>query len=1078
MVRNTILGIATLAVLLLLFVGYHKLVNKAVPAAEEVQEDNTTLGETHAVGEDDAVTVGPVTVAPTEEIGWIQYDKSGRPTGGIWCKSWEKVPGSQNDVRVYEPRLVQRLGSGMMLTVTADEGQLTVDWVQNSQFEPKNGRLDGNARIVLDRATDDDRTPLDQRPEDSISIEMDGLSFDLEIGELRSESTVRVDSTDFRVSGTGLHLLWNEDENRVDKLLINSAGQMVVGGDILSSMGNTLDGRAERDEQRDRQPRLVEVRPRRKRVVAYNCTLTGDVQVDYYEDEQRAGALRADELILRFDSGGPRGLEHKEEPTSAPTSAPASAPTSQPADTTAKWLVIQWSGHLELHPEPVPKDWQQPRRQIEATGHPAIVTLPKGELKCQRLILHEETKRLWLYPEEGQRVELQAGPRLAVSAQNIFADLENDIIKLIGDVYFRTGGGEGPNRHANELDIRCDLWAELHLETGPDQSGVEDVFGNPMASRPPKEAVFVGGVRVNYQHQKLRAEELTATFAPRERSATPAGDEASETPPASDLPEVDAMLDRAVATGQVVMTAVDADELGWRQTINRNLNTVKRSLLNVVSRSARRSNSQLADGENRTLRCERMTLDFDEREGRVGVSKLHSLGAVEIDDRHSSFGAHGRELIAEFSPTQELELAKVIGSASAPAAVRARGYALRGPEIQVDNRARTLHVDGRSHLAFSSQRTFQGAVRSSAETVTVTSSESLHIAERENTVRFRGDVMAGTGNEQLLADELILLIEDIVDVQEPIGFSRLSSAWGNVRSALRGDQRDAGGDSLFGFRSDRGQVRKELGRIRATSAEMRSMIYGPDDPQPLVYQAVMGPELEIDVLRRWVRTTGNTTLLMTDRRLETADSAASAEALGIPSALLSGGPSQAVMTCTRSLVYVLGLDGPDRRDSVILEGNVWFQYLTGQEMKNIEGMLPQLKSNPDLVKQLENRNTYLVCDRLEGIFAVRKDDQQQDRISRWPKLSLALLNASGNVRMRDQQDAVIREVYAHQLEFDRENGMIRVLGSPLDGIDAKVYDENRETGRFSMPVSGPEVVIDMKNGTIRTQRIRGRTQGQ
>jgi hypothetical protein len=272
----------------------------------------------------------------------------------------------------------------------------------------------------------------------------------------------------------------------------------------------------------------------------------------------------------------------------------------------------------------------------------------------------------------------------------------------------------------------------------------------------------------------------------------------------------------------------------------------------------------------------------------------------------------------------------------------------------------------------------------------------------------------------------------------------------------------------------RSSDRKELAHVLAKNAELRSVVHASGERLPLVYQSVTGPELEIDVGRRLIRTSGMTKLLMTDRRLR-GERDTQGAALGIPSALMSRGPSQTAMECRRGLIYVLGEEGPQRKDSVLMEGSVRFRHVTGREMVGLEQMLPEIAAKPELLEALKSRNSYMECDRLEGIFVVGSEARgQRGDFTLRPSLQLSWLNARDDVYLRDQQGAAIRSVYAHQLEFDRPNGVIRVLGLEEEGIDARIYDENATSGRFSIPAISPEIIIDLETNTVRTKEVRGR----
>jgi hypothetical protein len=1079
MVRNVILLISTLAVLLLLFAGYTSLVGGWGRPADTSPSPAAALPQTTQVADENKLQIQGVEIEPGEKMAYIAYGPDGRPTDYFRCENWEKVAGTTNELLVTQPELMMRLPSGMIVTVTAERGQISADRVDRKRVQPKFGWLAGNARIVIDRATRFDRTPLSERPEDQITIEMERLDFDLELGELKTAEPLRVTSPQFEITGTGLHLLWNQADNRVEKLLIERGGQMVLSGDLLASLGESL-------AKDDRDAGLPTTTQPAQRVVSaptgksrkgtpYRCEFTGGVSVDHYVGRERAGRLQADELVLVFDMGGEdRSLARREKAT--PT-----APTSQPDERPANQLVVRWNGRLALGPASGPPVPERPRRQFEARGRPVVVDLPNGRVLCSRLILQEETKRLWLYPTEDGLVELSSGDKLSVKAAGVFLDLGSNVAKLVGQVLFESDAGRGSANQS--LRIGCNLWAELHLAAGRDKNTAENVFDNPLASRPPESAVFVGDVRVEYGEQVLRAQRFDTRFRRTQGHAEPdALLGAAAAPPRSEsaakAPPMQALLESAVATGEVCLSVVDSSARhDWQGVLEQRAAVLRRALVQAVSKGARGGRRDRARPEDRTLRCASLRLNFAPEGGEVRVREMEASGAVEIYDRDRRFAVRGRRVAATFAGREEFQRATVSGTEADPALVRARAYTLRGKEIDVDNQARTLRVDGRSRLAFRSRRSLQGLTRRRAETIAVTSNQSMRVDEPGNTVHFIGEVVASTGNEELLADALTLLLEDAGAEREQTTRSWAQDAMRLMRGKLFGEpQLTHTPRPILAATASRSDDRKELAGVLARNAEIRSVVYAPGNPEPLVYQSVSGPELEIDIRRRMIRTVGETVLGLTDRRLRDDADSTRVEP-GFPSALMTRGPSQTVMWCQRGLTYVLGEEGPQRRDSVLLEGGVVFRHVTGRDMAQLEQWMPELVSDPDFSKthKIKNRNIELRCGRLEGAFvAADKSGGRRARLDLRPSLQVSLLNARDNVYVRDQQDAVVREVFAHQLEFDRASAVLRVLGLPEAGIMATVYDQNLETGRFSMPATGPEIIVNLETNTVRAKQIRGR----
>ena len=369
MVRNVILLVSTTAVLVLLFIGYLSLVGSPAPDGRVLKDGTVELSATTQVADEKKLRVetseGQIEIAPGESMAYVQYDRLGRPTDYFRCETWEKVPGTTNNLAVTKPELMMRLPTGMIVTVTADHGQLSADRIDSKRPRPRFGWFAGSARIIVDRETSYDRTPLSKRPDDRITIEMDRLDFDLELGELKTADAIRVKSPEFEITGSGLHLIWNQDDNRVEKLLIEKGGTMVFGGDLLA----TLD-RPSRRNRSDEPPPVTQPAPplvdvpkeEARQATAYRCIFADDVSVEHFIGDERRGALFADELSLLVDiAGRSGGLSRRAKPT-------ASAPATQPDDSPERRVVVQWTGQLLIRPPTI-----RHRRTSPAAGSRPVV---------------------------------------------------------------------------------------------------------------------------------------------------------------------------------------------------------------------------------------------------------------------------------------------------------------------------------------------------------------------------------------------------------------------------------------------------------------------------------------------------------------------------------------------------------------------------------------------------------------------------------------------------------------------------------------------------------------------------------
>ncbi|MCC6360870.1 MAG: hypothetical protein IT450_19195, partial [Phycisphaerales bacterium] len=249
------------------------------------------------------------------------------------------------------------------------------------------------------------------------------------------------------------------------------------------------------------------------------------------------------------------------------------------------------------------------------------------------------------------------------------------------------------------------------------------------------------------------------------------------------------------------------------------------------------------------------------------------------------------------------------------------------------------------------------------------------------------------------------------------------------------------------------------------------------DPQPLLHQSIAAPEMDIDIRKRVVRTIGETSLLNIDRRLPTdaADRPAesgqgAADMMGLPSAMVSRGPSQTAMRCTNSMIYAMGPAGPARRDSVVLDGNVLFRHAAGREMSNLGAMFPREAGSEEFLKRLGGRMTGLACSRMECTFETGGASVVGGLNAAQPSMRLAFLGARGGVSLVDSQDSTRREVAAEQIEFERERAVIRILGAPT--ADAQLTTLDLKAGT-SGRVDSPVIIFDLKSNTVTAEKLTG-----
>lgn len=1089
MMRNIVLLVSSGLVLAVLFGGYLLVVRDPDSGARERESVLGVIPAADAHAQEGAFEFGPAKIPAGQHFGFTVFDdETGLPVSRVQAEDWQPVQGSQNEFRVTRPEITLRLPSGMVATVSADLGEITLDR-QQTRLKPRLGRMLGHATIAVDTETNPDRTPIEERPADLITIHMDDIDFDLELGTLRTAGPVRVQSVDFEIAGTGLDLEWNQADNRVESLLIHRGERMVLY--TAAGLFGGLATAEPADDASLQNPATNQTKPpaatplyqktRKKRdATAYLCTLVGDVSAEQWRGDARIGRLDAEELRLLFDLGGGAGRMLGARRT--PTSAPASGPASAPIDETRERLVVSWSGPLSLQPAPSPASRDGERRRIEARGRVVTLTSPNGSVRCGRLEYYDDTQQIWLHRLENGRVEFTRGDNLYASAASVYIDRRTNTVKLVGDVTLESTAERADGTTARKLVIRCSHWAELDIDPARGAAPNAAIDFGGLSS-----ALFVGDVSVELADQMLTAHRLTVGFKPSQ------GDDPLES-----------LLESAVAIGDVVMSARDRTiecgqlELAFVTTEAGDLYPAE---MDAVGAAVIRQGDARIVGSRIHAEFEPLACEAPDRSTEIVLRSLDVTGQAELFDPASKVVARGDRINAQFTGRNQPSRATVHGTSKNPARLRGGAFIVYGDEIvleevDVERNTLTLHVTGRSRVRFKSKRGLQGQIRREALVVDVTSTESLEIDGQRNTVHFVGEVVARSGEDRLRADTLTLLLGEVPAPPEKslakrstaeqllVGLNTpLSAAWQvfELLDASRSTARQwfgifAGSADRRGppgmSRVKRNPTRRELLRLSASNAVIESESLEPGSDRPLTHSSLAAPTLEVDFRERLIRTQGETTLLLTNRKTLSPGEVERA-APGMPSALISRGASQTAMKCEKSMTYALGEDGPNRRDKVLFEGAVFFVHVAGKQMVNLADMLPADQLDAASIERLPSRRTMLECERLECEFGVLDAARGGRAAGLGGAMQLAWLIASQNVYLRDQRGSAIREVFADWVEFDRERGLVHIKGN--ETADARVYYQDTEKGILFAPAVGPDIQIDLISNTIRSRQLKGDT---
>lgn len=1079
MIRTTLFFVVSAAILVLVFLGYKSLLVAPPGTDGDLREEAEAIPAAQAARPEESINVGnsevKAQIGGGEGMSLTIYDpKSKRATGDFRCKTWKKVPETDEEFIVEAPDISLLMPSGMIASIQADSGTLRLAGFQERRIEPRSGRLEGNARIVIDRESAADRAPASTRPEDVITIELAALEFDLEAGRLDSHEGVRLASDAFDISGVGLSLVWNTALNRLETLAIDRGesltlyvdrNTMTLGGGEAPASGPASAPVV--------QPSSAPAAPPTKPpgpLTTYRCTLAENVVIDHIEGGRRAGGIAADTLELTFDVGGKAARVFERLRSDSQPTTTSSAPARRPKEERSQ-LRVAWDGELRLGPIVEEKPPHRPRRHFRATGRAVRLDLGDRSLTAGEFEYHDETGRIWLRPPAGNRLEITLGEQLHAYADEIYADRAKNSVKLIGDVDLQSKNRAGETGTA----IKAELWAELRLRGDESPAESRPVSGGDLGgdlieamggSSRLESATFVGGVLVSLGDQALAADRLDAWFRPG------AGDEPMEQ-----------LLDRAEASGAVRLRGGLSTRPAW---------------IDVLAAKWSRPFAPIGepfDRAEQAIDAGWLELKFGLDEQKVLFPReIVARGDVVLKDRGREIVARARTLTARGSVGNQLDYAAIEGIDSAPARLRAQTFVVAGGRIEVMPSDEMVRVPGSAELSFRTERGLRGERSGRPQPVRVTCDRDLTVDNRRNIVVFAGNVNATSGIESLRGELLTLYLEDVAS-ETPAGPPTLADWYGGLKaaviSAAENRIRDAAVASgrapssrparriaAFGDRRERSpSTRKEPLRLVARNASVLSEIFVPGDPQPLLHQSIAAPEMDIDIRKRVVRTTGETSLLNIDRRLptEVADRPAesgqgAADMMGLPSAMVSRGPSQTAMRCTNSMIYAMGPSGPARRDSVVLDGNVLFRHAAGREMSNLAAMFPREAGSDEFLKRLGGRMTGLACSRMECTFETGGSSVVGGLNAAQPSMRLAFLGARGGVSLVDSQDATRREVAAEQIEFERERAVIRILGAPT--ADAQLTTLDLKAGT-SGRVDSPVIIFDLKSNTVTAEKLTG-----
>lgn len=1089
--RRWLIAVLSFAGLLALYFGYATVVRDPLELRDDERRSNDDLPHASEILPPERLKIGGTDIQiPAGGTASVRvFDpNTGEATRQFKYEEFKPVADAQNEIWVKRPEVTLRMPSGVIATITAEQGQVAVERIETSRAGWKFGWLQGGTRIVIDRPADP--SGGDSRPERLIEITMDRMDFDMELGRMKSEGDVRAAGDEFEIEGAGLDFAWNVAANRVEELriargkrlaLLKTSGLLDLAGQRPAAASQPASAApATAPLRRERAPR---------RETTYTCTLEGEVTARQHGvDGTILSTLEAGGLKLLFDLG--RGGDLM-----------ARRSTSRPSGD--ERIEVLWDGPLTLTPQappPIsrastaggPAAPREARRRLEALG--PVVTLTRGEsrLRCGRIEFYDDTGQVWLYPGEDDRVTINAGPRKLVTADSIYIDRAGDVIKLVGAV--RLESRSPPSEHAGNSrervnSIACSQIAELALHPG--SGGGEPAGGDPLDfSTALRSGAFRGDVEVRLADQRLSAQRLDVAFR---RQAAPAERHGADRASGGGDASFDMQIESATAVGGVELhSGEDRVECGRldlafaaSETGESYPSSFDASGSVRITRRASRVRGDRVSGELARLPAAPpdpaatgpAPAAPTDRGPRLAIRTVDVEGRAELVDRERKVGARGTRIRAWVSAENQLERAEVYGGAGGLGLVHASPYTVWAERIDIDALRRTLDVDGPSRIAFTARRGLTGQERDRPTLVRVSGRRSLRIDSEGNTIRIDGDVVARSGGERLHGSAMTLRLED---APPPAGKQPVRTSLGDLYASLRRLWKPEATESSAnivpgaGFEGQRG-TRKEPVRLIVENAYAQTRTFEPGIRDPVVDWSLDAPWMEIDIPRRLVQTSGATTLLLTDYRVGREAGGAPGPGV-VPSDLMSGGPSQTLITCDTAFAYQLGAEGPARQDSALLEGRVFMVYRAGRDIVNLEQTPVGQRYDRAALEKLRSRHSTLQCNRMEVAFGRPDGDGRlEPGALGGPATRLLWMDASTDVFLRDRQGTAVTEVNADRLRFDRPNGLVSVWGSRT--ADARIHRFDETQGKFSTPVVGRELQLDVVRNSIRTKdRVAGEVQ--
>jgi hypothetical protein len=424
-------------------------------------------------------------VAPVLRV----YDKKGNTRIVFRATRWDPISDSEFDL--FEPMVRLTLPGGQLAYIWADEGRVVVLQGEGDNPVAKRGQLRGNVRLFIDltdeswRDTHPEQADLDQHPESVLKLWLEYVRFDLDLSFLDSDGPILLQSAPGDLEGTGLKIVWNELDRRIQQLTIAQGRRAVLRNADLAGMPSgrpkgekgtasapsaaaPTAGQAASAPTENAAPHVARIvqptepgelpyielsgrkdRPVGPRVETYRLVFRDNVAAAQKEGGRVVGGLRsADtlELLFDFNQADRRAMGRQatqpagEKPTTTPTGEkPTTAPARVPAlaqSPGSSAVELTWTGPLEIRPAPR-ETGEAPsvnRAHLIARGSAVeVYSQDAGRVVCPELEYRDETQQVWLRGTKDTPVILEPSERQQLIAQGtVSADQKKGTARIDG----------------------------------------------------------------------------------------------------------------------------------------------------------------------------------------------------------------------------------------------------------------------------------------------------------------------------------------------------------------------------------------------------------------------------------------------------------------------------------------------------------------------------------------------------------------------------------------------------------------------------------------------------------------------